>query len=323
MPSAVALPRLDLPDFDDFASHLRAINGLSPRTARTYASHARLFTNFLTEHEPPVQLDQVTPKHIRAYLMALDDRGIVTATRRVVVYALRAYFNWLNADRRDDYNPADQVRAPAQTRARTDSYTDEEAARILTSAAQDESIRGRFDHALLATLRYTGLRQHELVSLRADQVDLQAHRIRLVGKGAKQRVVRIPTALVDVLCVYLAEVRPHLPASAFLFANPNAPRSSGEYGRIAPRCVNDITWKYGRAAGVAGRHNPHKWRHTYATGLLRAGTDLHVIQRLLGHSSIATTVRYLHLDDDDLGDAVERAFSAAAPGHSQARRHWD
>lgn len=83
-------------------------------------------------------------------------------------------------------------------------------------------------------------------------------------------MVRIPTALVDVLRVYLAEVRPLLPASAFLFANPNAPQTSGEYGRIAPRCVNDITWKYGRAAGVAGRHNPHKWRHTYATGLLRA-----------------------------------------------------
>jgi len=309
MSAAITLPRRDLPDFADFDSHLRAINGLSPRTARTYASHARLFTNFLTESDPPVGLDQVTPKHIRDYLIALDRRGVVSATRRVVIYSLRAYFDWLGGDTRDAYNPAAHVPAPNAPRARTDSYSDDEARRILACAALETSLRGRFDHALLATLRYTGLRQAELVGLRIDQVDLDAHRIRLVGKGSRQRVVRIPEVLVEILATYFRDVRPDLPNSAFVFANPNAPAKSKEYGRIAPRCVNDITWKYGRASGVAGRHNPHKWRHTYATGLLRAGIDIHAIQRLLGHSTIATTVRYLHLDDDDLGDAVERAFA--------------
>jgi site-specific recombinase XerD len=62
--------------------------------------------------------------------------------------------------------------------------------------------------------------------------------------------------------------------------------------------------------GVAGRHFAHRWRHTYATSLVRRGVDIHVVQRLMGHSSIATTSRYLHLLDADLLDAVDRAFPA-------------
>jgi integrase/recombinase XerD len=65
-----------------------------------------------------------------------------------------------------------------------------------------------------------------------------------------------------------------------------------------------------RRAEVTGRHFTHSWRHAYATSLLRRGVDIHVVQRLLGHSNISTTVRYLHLSDADLSEAVERAFSA-------------
>ncbi|MFI5036230.1 MAG: tyrosine-type recombinase/integrase [Acidimicrobiales bacterium] len=65
----------------------------------------------------------------------------------------------------------------------------------------------------------------------------------------------------------------------------------------------------GVQAGVSGRHFPHRWRHTYATSLIRRGEDIHVVQRLMGHSNIATTTRYLHLSDADLSAAVDRAFA--------------
>ena len=64
----------------------------------------------------------------------------------------------------------------------------------------------------------------------------------------------------------------------------------------------------GEVAGVSGRHFPHRWRHTYATSLLRRGVDVFKAKRLLGHSKLATTERYLHLVDDDLADAVDLAF---------------
>ena len=67
---------------------------------------------------------------------------------------------------------------------------------------------------------------------------------------------------------------------------------------------------HGTSAGVAGRHFAHRWRHTYATSLIRRGVDIHIVQRLMGHSNIATTSRYLHLLDTDLLDALDRAYPA-------------
>jgi site-specific recombinase XerD len=74
----------------------------------------------------------------------------------------------------------------------------------------------------------------------------------------------------------------------------------------------------GSGAGLSGRHFPHRWRHSYATSLRCRGVDIHVVQRLLGHSNIATTTRYLHLSDADLTDAVEKAFPAER-GYSPRR----
>jgi site-specific recombinase XerD len=74
--------------------------------------------------------------------------------------------------------------------------------------------------------------------------------------------------------------------------------------------VAKVVERAGTEAGVGGRHFPHRWRHSYATSLLRRGVDIHVVQHLMGHANIATTTRYLHLSDADLADAVDKAFPA-------------
>ena len=79
-------------------------------------------------------------------------------------------------------------------------------------------------------------------------------------------------------------------------------------GRVSNRSVHAAVHRLGLAAGMPGRHHPHRWRHAYATGLLRAGVSLEHIKRLLGHASITTTSRYLHLDLDDLTTAVNHTF---------------
>ena len=117
--------------------------------------------------------------------------------------------------------------------------------------------------------------------------------------------------LAPVRRAYLEEVRPALPGSPDLFVNPKSIRGRQLHGRFGPRAVHELVRKAGEGAGAPGRHFAHRWRHTYATSLLRHGEDIHVVQRLLGHSNIATTIRYLHLSDADLIDAVDRAFPAA------------
>ncbi len=103
-----------------------------------------------------------------------------------------------------------------------------------------------------------------------------------------------------------SEAVPKLPMSSYFFANP---RGNGNLrGRYGARALHSLVLEAGASAGVAGRNHPHRWRHTYATSLVRRGEDIHVVQRLMGHSNIATTTRYLHLSDADLLAAVDRAF---------------
>ena len=207
-------------------------------------------------------------------------------------------------------NPTLGLKVPGARKARTEIYTDAEADQILAWAADQPGVRGQLGHAVLATLRYTGLRRNEVSVLRLDGVDLDARRLSVVGKGDKPRIVPLAPPLVPILDDYLSTVRPEVAKSPFFFANPSAHRGHPYEGRFGPICVTRLVSRAGTGAEVGGRHFPHRWRHSYATSLLRRGVDIHVVQRLMGHSDIATTTRYLHLCDADLSDAVERAFPA-------------
>jgi integrase/recombinase XerD len=142
--------------------------------------------------------------------------------------------------------------------------------------------------------------------LRLDNGDLDAHRISLVDKGDKAPIVPIAPPLVPIFEDYLTSLRPALAKSGFFFVNPSAHHGGLYEAPYGPMTVAKLVQRAGTGAGVSGRHFPHRWRHSYATSLLRRGADIHVVQRLLGHSNIATTTRYLHLSDVDLADAVDK-----------------
>ena len=220
--------------------------------------------------------------------------------------AVRSFYRFLIAEGLSEENPASLVTLPSPGRPRVEFYSDPEADAIIEWAGAQPGLRWQVGRVLLLTLRYTGLRLNELVNLDTDEIDLDARRISLVGKGRKPQVVPIPHVLETVLREYLDEIRPKLPASSYLFANL---RGNGKLrGRYGPRALHNLVLEAGTGAGVTGRHHPHRWRHTYATSLVRRGEDIRVVQRLMGHSNIATTTRYLHLPDVDLLEAVDRAF---------------
>ena len=207
-------------------------------------------------------------------------------------------------------NPTAKIKVPGARKLRTENYTDAEADLMLAWVADQPGKRGRVGYAGLGTLRWTGPRRNEVSMLRLDQVDLAVRRISLVCQGNKARIVPIAPPLGPIFDDYLTSLRPALAKSAFFFVNPSAHRGGRYEGRYGPATVAKLVQHAGTGAGVAGRHFPHRWRHSYATCLLRRGVDIHVVQRLLGHSNIATTTRYLHLSDADLSDAVDKAFPA-------------
>ena len=132
---------------------------------------------------------------------------------------------------------------------------------------------------------------------------LTPRRISLVGKGRKPRVVPIPHPLADVLREYLDEVRPKLPASPYLFANPRGNRKLR--GRYGARALHDLVVEAGTSAGVTGGHLPHRWRHSYATSLVRrTGYDL----------SMSVNISPRQLDSPGIVDDITEALQASGLG---------
>lgn len=218
---------------------------------------------------------------LTAFVVHEADRGMSPATRKSQVSALRRCFAWLVEAGHSRHDPAALLRSPAAPRPPIIVYPPADIAAILQHTAGLTHLWGRIRHAVIATLRYTGVRSAELRGMRLDRMDLDAGEIHVVGKGARPRVAVVPPALVAILQAYLDGTRPLLPDSPLLIAE------------LA-----------GTHAGVEGPHHPHRWRHTYATELVRAGVDIHLVQRLLGHRSIAATVGYTRLAVDDLKAAA-------------------
>lgn len=289
---------------DEFLVYQRAVAGLAERTLINYQSNVRNFTAWW-HAAGGGELSAVRPADIEAWLIAEAARGQQPRTRETALGAVRTFFTWLLPE---GPNPAEQVPNPRYPPRPVDPYRPHEVARILEVLEHRGSLSGAFDHAVIATLRWTGIRVAELTGLRLDRLDLNRRRAKVVGKGSRPRTVPIPLSLAEHLAVYLEQVRPKCPPSGFVFASPRTQTGSAQRGVTDNQAVRYLCQRAGLDAGLKGRHHPHRWRHSYATELLRGGVDLHVVQRLLGHSNLETTTRYLHLLDADLRAAIDRTY---------------
>lgn len=291
----------------DYGRHSQDVDGLTAATARNHRIYLEAFTRWWRGARPGGDLLVAVPADLAAFLIAEAGRGLAPRTRRAEVAALRRFYAWLVLTGRAAGNPAAALATPRVRPPQLETYSAQESRAILAHCALLTGLRGRQRHALVATLRYTGMRSAELRTLRLADLDLLAGVARVVGKGSRPRAVLLPAPLVAILTDFLAVSRPQLPASPLLLANAHPFVTTARYGFGQEALAREVELA-GLGAGVAGRHHPHKWRHTFATELVRAGVDIHVVQRLLGHVSIASTVGYTHLVLDDLRAAVDGAW---------------
>ena len=150
----------------------------------------------------------------------------------------------------------------------------------------------------------SGLRVSELVSLDLSNINLEVCEVRVIGKGSKERIVPIGSKAVEKLKDYLILREQFNPQDNALFLN--------KYGkRMTTRAVEQNLDKLSTKAGVQTHLNPHKLRHSFATELLQGGADLRAVQEMLGHSNLAATQIYTHLDFEHLKEVYNKAHPIA------------
>ncbi len=284
----------------------------SPGTVTEYRRHATEFLAFLESRG----CDWRTPDRtvVRAYLAGLADRdlsassvaGRLAAVRSMYRYALR--HGVIAAD------PLVGVRAPRRPSRLPRVLSIDEAATLVTGPARgtgrDEALVLR-DGAMLELLYATGMRISELAGLTVDRVDSARRRLRVIGKGTKERELLFGAPAEGALRRYLEVARPALAARG----DPGSALFLNASGRpLSIRGARGVIEKWVAATGVPHRTSPHTLRHSFATHLLEGGADLRVVQELLGHTNLATTQVYTHLSDA----ALRSAYRGAHPRSGRA-----
>jgi integrase/recombinase XerC len=192
----------------------------------------------------------------------------------------------------------------------------DEAEQLVTAPrrlpSRDEALARR-DGAMLELLYATGMRISELAGLTVDRLDLAHRRLRVVGKGNKERQLLFGTPAANALRGYLATARPALAsrgeAGRAVFLNASGAPLSARGARL-------VIERWVEAVGAPDRTSPHTLRHSFATHLLEGGADLRVVQELLGHVNLQTTQIYTHLSDAALRSAYREAHPRAGRGPS-------
>jgi site-specific recombinase XerD len=248
------------------------IRGMAEKTRTSYTQAVAGLAKFYRRSP-----DQVTHEEVQAYLLHLiQERKLAWSTCNIAAQGLRFLFHvTLQHDA-----VAFRIPGPRQPSTLPVILSRDDVHRIVSAATDGKH------HALLATTYAAGLRVGEAVRLTITDIDATRQAIRVEqGKGAKDRYTVLPPGLLAELRAYWRLYRP----SAWLF-----PGADGERP-ITVWTAQHAYYGAKRRAGVTKRGGIHALRHAFATHLLEAGVDLPTIQRLLGHRSLQTTSRYLHL----------------------------
>jgi integrase/recombinase XerC len=304
----------------EFLEHLRLERNYSPHTLRAYRGDLERFLAFLARDYLGVDAgevapEEVEPRAVRAFLAWMTREGLSRRSQGRALSSVKSLFRFACRTGRCAANPAAGVRTPKQEKTLPRHLRPGEVEELVEAPAGDGPLELR-DRALMELLYATGLRVSELVSLDWQDVDLPGRVLRVVGKGGKERMVPFGAPAADALRSWL-EVWDGVAAEAgdgrglgTVDGEPIFLNHRG--GRLSDRSVRRVLDRHTAAAGVAPGVHPHTLRHTFATHLLEEGADLRTIQELLGHSSLATTQRYTHVE-------IERLLRIYRESHPRAR----
>jgi integrase/recombinase XerD len=268
---------------DAFCDALWLEDGLAKNTIASYRIDMEQFGRFLNDRS----LHEASEADLFSFFAARKGRASSSAR---LVSTLKRFYQYCVRERRIAIDPTLKLDPPkrAPRFPKTLSEADVEA---LLAAPDTRAPLGLRDRAMLETLYATGLRVSELVALKTFEANLSAGVVRVLGKGAKERLVPLGEESVHWLQQYLDGSRQALLGKK----QSDAMFVTGRGAGMTRQAFWHLIRRYGARAIPGKRLSPHVLRHAFATHLINHGADLRVVQMLLGHADISTTQIYTHV----------------------------
>lgn len=279
-----------------FLDYCKSVRGHSSHTVRNYKNDIGQFLTYC-EGQGVESLGQITRTSLRRYLAHLDAVNYAKSSVARRVAELRSFGDFLVREGALAENVFRTISIPRVPK-RLPQYLTVAEVKALLSVPDTSTPQGVRNRAIVEVLYGAGLRVSELVALDVEDVDLAQLQLLVAGKGGKERIGLLGRPAVQAVENYLEAGRPAFDCrqTGALFLNHRG-------GRLTARGVRAILAKIGEEAGV--HVSPHLLRHSFATHLLDGGADLRVIQELLGHANVSTTVVYTHVSQTRMRDTLQ------------------
>ncbi len=288
-----------------YLHRLESARGASPHTLRAYSRDLHHFLSFL-DGRGLQELSALNPRTLRAWLGALDERGLAPTTIQRKLSSVRGFLRYLVDEGELEVNPALGLRQRRRPRHLPSVLSEEEIASLL-QAPDPKTPLGLRDRALLEVMYSAGTRASETVGLDCKDLDLSHGVARVLGKGRKQRLAALGSHAVKALEAYLGAPDRPRPRRT----NPDAVFLGQKGTRLSTRSLERIVARHVIGAGIHRHATPHTLRHSFATHLLNRGADLRSVQELLGHAHLVTTQIYTHVSVERLREVYEKAHPRA------------
>ena len=306
-----------------YSEYIRIIKNRSERTVEQYQNDLILFLCYVkarldglsTEPEDYVRIDiseidvaflkRIKPVHIYGFLTyAADKRGNKAGARARKLTAIKSFFKYLTVvSKLLDDNPAKDIDAPSARAPLPKFLSLDESVELLKAVKNDPLSKTKErDFAILTLFLNCGMRLSELCGLSLTDFDREFTSVRVLGKGAKERMIYLNTACKEAILEYLPirNADTQIKDKNALFI------SSRQHNRISKKTVQWLVKKYLNEAGLENKHySTHKLRHTAATLMYRTGkVDVRVLKDILGHEQLNTTQIYTHVSDESMKNAM-------------------
>lgn len=268
-----------------FVSYLHDVKKTSQNTELSYQRDLMKMMRFLRTQKVEKSKD-VTETNLNSYILDLEKKGMAAATVSRNIASMKAFYLYMLKNGEVTTDPAEHLKAPKVEKKVPDILSVEEIERLLAQPGE-RTAKGLRDKAMLELLYATGIRVTELISLRLDDVNWKLDYI-ICRDRNKERIIPFGSKARKALERYMKSARAELVGEKecdMLF-----PNCSGE--SMSRQGFWKLLKQYVKQAGIQMEITPHTLRHSFAAHLVDNGADLHMVQEMLGHSDISTTMMY-------------------------------
>lgn len=277
----------------------------SINTIEAYLEDISLFSTYCMKEN--ISLFSCDKTLIRNFLESERRRGVAKSSLKRRIIALRRYFEFLLNKEIVRINPFINISTPKLDKKLPEFLYEQEIKRLFQNNKTRNSKYVLRDQAIIELLFASGIRVSELCSIKLLDLNLRERKIKINGKGKKQRYVYFALNVKETIEKYIKELRSQL----ILLSTSNHKNYvflNDQGNPLTPRGVEYILNKIERDLELGFSIHPHKFRHTFATTLMNSGADLRFIQKVLGHENLATTQIYTHVTTSKMKETYNKSF---------------